>query len=139
VEALVPFRTSMPKDQWKSVVSHAAAQTPEPLLAEKALKELPAVVPDETRRKPAEKALKDLVSAAEKNEKERETGRKKFFALLEKPTSTREDFVSVLAKFGDAQADLVDQLVAASDALQQALTQTEWQELVRRISPPPGG
>jgi hypothetical protein len=140
VEALVPFRTSMPKDQWKTVVSHVAAQTPEPLLAEKALKELPAVVPDGTRRKPAEKALKDLVSAVEKNEKEREKGRQKFFSLLEKPTSNREEFVSVLAKFGDAQADLDDKLVEASDALQQALTQTEWQELVRRVSPPqPGG
>jgi len=139
VEALVPFRTSMPLDRWKAVVSHVAAQTPEPLLAEKALKELPAVVPDETRRKPAEKALKDLMSAVEKNEKEREKGRQKFFALLEKPTSTREEFVSVLAKFGDHQAELDDKLVAASDALQQALTEAEWRELVRRVSPPPTG
>jgi hypothetical protein len=139
VEALVPFRTSMPKDRWKSVVSHVAAQTPEPLLAEKARKELPAVVPDETRRKPAEKALKDLMSAVEKTESEREKGRQKFFALLEKPTSTREEFVSVLAKFGDQQAELDDKLVAASDALQQALTEAEWRELVRRVSPPPPG
>jgi len=139
VEALVPFRKSMPLDQWKTVVSQVAAQTPEPLLAEKALKELPSVVPDETRRKPAEKALKELLSAVEKNEKEREKGRNKIFALLEKPASTREDFVSVLAKFGDAQAELDDKLVAASDALQKSMTEAEWQELVRRVSPPPPG
>ena len=139
VEALVPFRKSMPLDQWKTVVSQVAAQTPEPLLAEKALKELPSVVPDETRRKPAEKALKELLSAVEKNEKEREKGRNKIFALLEKPTSNREEFISVLAKFGDAQAELDDKLVAASDALQKSMTEAEWQELVRRVSPPPPG
>ncbi len=136
VQALFPVRASMPKDPWKALVSQLAAQPPHTLLAEQALKELPAVVPDEARRKPAEKALKDLLSAAKDSDDDRVAGRKNVFALLEKPTSTLEDFVTVLAKYSDKQAKLDDKLVAASDALQQALTEAEWQELVRRLSKP---
>ena len=139
VQALFPVRASMAKDPWKALVAQLAVQPPHALLAEQALKELPAVVPDETRRKPAEKALKELVSAAKDNDDDREAGRKKIFALLEKPTSTLEDFVTVLAKYSDKQAKLDDKLVAASDVLQRALNEAEWQELVRRISKPVAG
>jgi len=139
VQALFPVRASMPKDAWKALVAQLAAQPPHALLAEQALKELPAVVPDETRRKPAEKALKELVSAAKDSDDDRQAGRKKVFELLEKPTSTLEDFVTVLAKYSDKQAKLDDKLVAASDALQRALNEAEWQELVRRLSKPAAG
>ena len=120
-------------------LAQLATQPTHPIIAEEALKELPAVVPDAARRQPAEKALKDLVSAAKDNEDYRQDGRKKFFALLDKPTSTLEDFVTVLAKWNDKQAKLDDKFVSATDALQKALTEAEWQELVRRLSKPAGG
>ena len=139
VQALFPVRAAMPKDRWKALVAPFAERPPQPLLAEEALKALPAVVPDEARRKPAEKALKELADTAKDVEDYRRGARKRVFDLLEKETSTLEDFVSVLAKYDDKQEKLDDRLAADTLALQRSLTAAEWQELVRRISRPPSG
>jgi hypothetical protein len=139
VQALFPVRAAMPKDQWKALVTPLAERPAQPLLAEEALKALPSVVPDEARRKPAEKALEQLADAAKDVEDYRRDARKRVFDLLEKETSTLENFVSVLAKYDDKQAKLDDRLAADTLALHQALTAAEWQELVRRISKPAGG
>ena len=137
-EALLSVRGSFPKDAWKMLVSHLAEGGSMPLLVDRAQKELPTVVADETRRATAGKALEDLAGAIKKDESERESGRKKFFSLLEKQSSTSDDFISSLEKFNDAQAKLDDRIVQGMGALEQALTPAEWDELVRRISRPPG-
>ena len=137
-EALLAVRGSFPKDQWKTLVEQLAAGGPMPLLVERAQKELPAVVPDGARRAPAEKALLDLATAIKKDEKERESARKKFFSLLEKEKSTSDDFISRLESFGNAEEKLDKGIAEGAGAVQAALTQAEWEELVRRISRPPG-
>ena len=116
-EALLAVRGSFPKERWKTLVEQVAASGSEPLLVGRAQKELPAVVTDEARRKPAEKALKVLASAVEKNARERESGRKKFLSLLEKQNSTRDDFVSKLASFDEAQSKLDDKIAERTGAL----------------------
>ena len=110
-----------------------------PRLVDQAKTELPGVVADETRRTTAGKALEDLAGAIKKDESERESGRKKFFSLLEKQSSTSDDFISSLEKFNDAQAKLDDRIVQGMGALEQALTPAEWDDLIRRISRPPVG
>lgn len=137
-EALLAVRASFPKDQWKALVEQLAAGGPMPLLVERAQKELPAVVPDATRRAPAEKALQDLATAIRKDEKERDSARKKFFSLLEKEKSTRDDFISRLESFGNAEEKLDKGIAEGAGAVQAALTRAEWDELVRRISSSPG-
>jgi len=137
-EALLAVRGSFPKDQWKTLVEQLAAGGPMPLLVERAQKELPAVVPDAARRAPAEKALLDLATVIKKDEKERESARKKFFSLLEKEKSTSDDFISRLESFGNAEEKLDKGIAEGAGAVQAALTQAEWDELVRRISRPPG-
>ena len=137
-EALLAVRGSFPKDQWKALVEQLAAGGPVPLLVERAQKELPAVVPDAARRAPAEKALLDLATVIKKDEKERESARKKFFSLLEKEKSTSDDFISRLESFGNAEEKLDKGIAEGAGAVQAALTQAEWDELVRRISRPPG-
>lgn len=137
-EALLAVRASFPKDQWKALVEQLAAGGPMPLLVERAQKELPTVVPDAARRAPAEKALSDLAGAIKKDEKERESARKKFFSLLEKEKSSGDDFISRLESFGNAEEKLDTAIAEGTGAVQAALTQAEWAELVRRISDPPG-
>ncbi len=136
-EALLAVRGSFPKERWKAVVENVAAEGPERLLVKQALKELPAVVADETRRKTAGKALEELADAVEKSARDRASGRRKFLSILEKDSTTRDDVVSKLASFDEAQAKLDDRLAESADALQRALTEAEWSELVRRISGPP--
>jgi hypothetical protein len=136
-EALLAVRGSFPKDQWKALVEQLAAGGSMPLLVERARKELPAVIPDAARRAPAEKALSDLAGAIRKGEKERESARKKFFSLLEKEKSTRDDFISRLESFNNAEEKLDDRIAEGAGAVQAALTPAEWAELVRRISSPP--
>ncbi len=137
-EALLAVRGSFPRERWKSIVEGLAAEGPERLLVEQARKELPAVVPDEARRKTAAKALKELADAVEKSARDRASGRKKFLSILKKESTTRDDVVSKLASFDEAQSELDDKLATSSGALQQALTEAEWAELVRRVSGPPG-
>ncbi len=135
-EALLAVRGSFPKEAWKTLVGHLSGGGSMPRLVDQAKKELPAVVADETRRTAAVKALEELASAIRKDESERESGRKKFFSLLEKQSSTSDDFISSLEKFNDSQAKLDDKIVQNVGALEQALTPAEWDELVRRISAP---
>ena len=137
-EALLAVRGSFAKEQWKSLVEQLAAGGPVPLLVERAQKELPAVVPDAARRAPAEKALLDLVTAIRKDEKERESARKKFFSLLEKEKSSSDDFISRLESFGNAEEKLDKGIAEGAGAVQAAMTREEWDELVRRISRAPG-
>ena len=137
-EALLAVRGSFPKDQWQKLVEQLAAGGPMPLLVEQAQKELPAVVPDAARRAPAEKALTDLATAIKKDAKERESARKKFFSLLEKEKSTSDDFISSLESFGNAEEKLDKAIAEGMGAVQAALTRAEWDDLVRRISRPPG-
>ncbi|MGE5347223.1 MAG: hypothetical protein ACM3JH_14820 [Acidithiobacillales bacterium] len=138
-DALLAVRGSFPKERWKSIVEGVAAEGPERLLVEQALKELPAVVADEARLKTAGKALKELADAVQKSARDRASGRKKLLSILAKESSTRDDVVSKLASFDEAQSKLDEKLAGSTGALQQALTETEWAELVRRISGPPGG
>ena len=137
-EALLAVRGSFPKEQWKTLVEQLAAGGAVPLLVERAQKELPAVIPDTARRAPAEKALLDLVTAIKKDEKERESARKKFFSLLEKEKSTSDDFISRLESFGNAEEKLDKGIAEGAGAVQAAMTRAEWDELVRRISQAPG-
>jgi hypothetical protein len=138
-EALLSVRGSFPKDAWKTLVSHLSEGGSMPRLVDQAKTVLPGVVADETRRATAVKALEDLAGAIKKDESERESGRKKFFSLLEKQSSTSDDFISSLEKFNDAQAKLDDRIVQGMGALEQALTPAEWDDLIRRISRPPVG
>ena len=137
-EALLAVRGSFPKERWTSLVEQVAAQGAEPLLVERARTELPAVVTDEARRQTAGKALKELADAVEKNARDRASGRKKFLSILGKQGTTRDDVVSKLVSFDEGQSKLDDKLAESAGALQQALTEAEWAELVRRISGPPG-
>jgi hypothetical protein len=137
-EALLAVRGSFPKDRWKALVVQVASGGSEPLLVERARKELSSVVTDEARFKDAEKALDELSDAVEKNARDRESGRKKFLSLLEKESSTRDDFVTALQHFDAAQAKLDDKIAQSTGALQQALTEAEWAELLRKISSPAG-
>jgi hypothetical protein len=138
-DALLAVRASFPKERWKSIVEGVAAEGPERLLVEQALTELPAVVTDEARRKTAGKALEELADAVEKSARDRASGRKKLLSILAKESSTRDDVVSKLASIDEAQSKLDEKLAESTGALQRALTETEWAELVRRISGPPGG
>ncbi|MFI5182348.1 MAG: hypothetical protein ACHQPI_13255 [Thermoanaerobaculia bacterium] len=137
-EALLSVRGSFPKEEWKTLVIHLSDVGGLPVIVEQAQKELAVVVKDEAHRKPAELALAELVTAVKKDQADRESARKKFFSLLEKQSSSRDDFVSGLEKFNDAQAKLDDKIVKSTGDLQSALTSEEWAELVRRISRPRG-
>ncbi len=121
-------------------MAQLAEQPTHPLLAEEALKQLPEVVPDAARRQPAEKALKEPRRAPRRTTRTTgRTGGRSSSRSSTTRTSNLEDFVSVLAKWDDKQAKLDDKLVESSGALQQALSEAEWQELVRRISKPVAG
>ena len=138
-EALLAVRGSFPKDQWRALVERLAAGGPMPLLVERAQKELPAVVPDAARRAPAEKALQDLAKAVQKDESERESARKKFFSLFEKEKSSSDYFISRLESFGNSEEKLDKAIAEGTGAVQAAMSRTEWDDLVRRISGPPSG
>lgn len=138
-EALLSVRGSFPKDAWKNLVTHLSEGGSMPRLVDQAKAELPAIMADEMRRAAAGKALEDLSGAIKKDESERESGRKKFFSLLEKQSSSSDDFISSLEKFNDSQAKLDDRIVRSMGALEQALTPVEWDDLVRRISALPPG
>ncbi len=139
VEALLAVRGSYPKEEWKSLVAQLSGGGSMPLLVERARGELLAVVPDESRRPAVQKILDGLRDALKENESDRESARKKVLALLEKQSSSWDDFVSALEKFHNAQAKLDDKIVKGTGALEEALTPAEWEELVRRISLPPPG
>ena len=106
-----------------------------PLLVDQAQRELLAVVADPARRSAAAKVLTDLAAEIKKGKTDPESARQKFLSLLEKKSSTRDDFISGLEKVNDAQEKLDDKVVDATTVLQRTLTAEEWTELVRRVSP----
>jgi hypothetical protein len=134
VEALLAVRGDFPKDQWKTLVEHFSANGPEPMIFEGVKTEIPSIMTDPARREKADKALKEMASVVERNSADRESARKELFRLLEKQSSKRDDFVSEFERFDKVQAKLDDRFSASVAALQQALTQAEWDELVQRIS-----
>lgn len=133
-EALLAVRGSFPKDEWKATVAQIGAEGM-PFLAERAQKELPAVVADPARRAAADKTLTDLAAAVRKHGADPNSARQKFLSLLEKKNSTRDDFITAVQKVSEAQEDLDQKVLDAVGSLQRTLTPEEWDELVRRISP----
>lgn len=135
-EALLTVRGSVPKEEWKAIVAQIGAGGGMPFVAEQAQKELPAVVADPARRASADKTLADLASAIRKHGADPSSARQKFLSLLEKKSSTRDDFISGLEKITDAQEKLDEKAVNGVVNLQRTLTPEEWDELVRRLSAP---
>jgi hypothetical protein len=135
-EALLAVRGTVPKEEWKSVVAQIGAGGGMPFLAEQAQKELPAVVADPARRASADKTLGELADAIRKHGADPASARKKFLSLLEKKSSTRDDFISGLEKITDAQEKLDEKAVNGVVNLQRTLTPEEWDELVRRLATP---
>ena len=93
---------------------------------------------DPARRASADKTLEDLAAAIKKHGADPESARKKFLSLLEKKSSTRDDFVSGMMKITEAQEKLDETVLNAVGNLQRTLTPEEWAELVKRL-PAPGG
>jgi hypothetical protein len=137
-EALLAVRSSFPKDEWNAIVAQLGAGGGMPFLAEQARKELPAVVADPARAASADKTLADLAAAIRKHGTDPGSATKKFLALLEKKSSTRDDFISGLEKITEAQEKLDDKVLDAVSNLQRTLTPAEWDELVRRLAPAVG-
>ena len=135
-EALLAVRGSVPKEEWKAVVAQFGASGGVPPLVEQIAKELPSAVADPARRDAAAKTLADLSAAFHKHGADPESAQKRFLSLLEKKSSTRDDFVSGLEKLAEAQEKLDDKVVDATGALQRTLTTEEWDDLVKRVSPP---
>lgn len=135
-EALLAVRGAVPKDEWKAVLAQVGAGGGMPFLAEKAQKELPAVVADPGRRAAADKTLADLAAAVRKQGADPASARQKFLSLLEKKGSTRDDFISGLEKVTAAQEKLDQKVVDGVGSLQRTLTPEEWDELVGRLGPP---
>ncbi len=135
-EALLAVRGAVPKEEWKAIVGELAASGGIPSLVESARKELPNAVPDPARRAAAGKVLDDLSAAIRKSGTDPASARQKFFALLEKKGSTKQDFISAYEKVNDAQEKLDDRVLDGVSNLQRTLRPEEWDDLVRRISPP---
>lgn len=135
-EALLAVRGTVPKEEWKSIVAQVGAGGGMPFLAEQARTELPAVVADPARRASADKTLADLAAAIQKHGADPNSARQKFLSLLEKKSSTRDDFISGLEKITDAQEKLDEKVLNGVSNLQRTLTPEEWDELVRRLAPP---
>lgn len=135
-EALLAVRGSAPKEEWKAIVAQVAGTGGVPTLVDQISKELPTAVADPARRDAATKTLEDLSAAFRKHGADPESAQKKFLALLEKKSSTRDDFVSGLEKLAEAQEKLDDKVIDATGALQRTLTPEEWDGLLRRVSPP---
>jgi hypothetical protein len=135
-EALLAVRGSVPKEEWKTIVSELSAGSGLPSIVDVARKELPAAVADPARRAAAGKVLDELSAAFRKSSTDPEAARQKFYALLEKKGSTKEDFISAYEKLTDAQEKLDNQVLDGVANLRRTLTPEEWDELARRISPP---
>jgi len=133
-EALLAVRGSFPKDEWKMIVAQIGAAGM-PFLADQARKELPAVVADPARRASADETLAKLAAAIEKHGSDPESARKRFLALLEKKSSTRDDFVTALQKINEDQENLDETVLNAVGNLQRTLTAEEWDALVGRLPP----
>jgi hypothetical protein len=137
-ETLLAVRGSVPKEEWKTIVAQVGAGGGMPFLAEQARGALPAVVADPARRASADKTLEDLAAAIRKHASDPTSVRQKFLSLLEKKSSTRDDFVSGMMKITEAQEKLDEKVLNALSNLQRTLTPEEWDELVKRL-PAPGG
>jgi hypothetical protein len=136
-EALLAVRGTVPKEEWKAIVEEIGAGGM-PFLAAEAQKQLPEVVSDPARRASADKVLADLSAAIKKRGADPNSARRKFLTLLEKKSSTQDDFISALEKVTEAQEKLDDKVLDATSALQRTLTPEEWDELVRRLAVPGG-
>jgi len=136
VEALLAVRASVPKDEWKAIVAQVGAGGGMPFLAEKAQKELPAVVSDPARRASADKTLADLAADLKKQGADPNSAGQKFLSLLEKKSSTKDDFITGMEKVTAAQEKLDQKVLDGLSNLQRTLTPEEWDELVRRLAAP---
>ena len=136
VEALLAVRASVPKDEWKAIVAQVGAGGGMPFLAEKAQKELPAVVSDPARRASADKTLADLAADLKKQGADPNSAGQKFLSLLEKKSSTKDDFITAMEKVTAAQEKLDQKVLDGLSNLQRTLTPEEWDELVRRLAAP---
>ena len=136
VEALLAVRSTVPKEEWKAIVAQVGAGGGMPFLAEKAQKELPAVVSDPARRASADKTLADLAAALKKQSADPNSAGQKFLSLLEKKNSTKDDFITATEKLTAAQEKLDQKVLDGLSNLQRTLTPEEWDELVRRLAAP---
>jgi hypothetical protein len=136
VEALLAVRATVPKDEWKAIVAQVGAGGGMPFLAEKAQKELPAVVSDPARRASADKTLADLAAALKKQGADPDSAGQKFLSLLDKKNSTKDDFITAMEKLTAAQEKLDQKVMDGLSNLQRTLTPEEWDELVRRLAAP---
>jgi hypothetical protein len=136
VEALLAVRATVPKDEWKAIVAQVGAGGGMPFLAEKAQKELPAVVSDPARRASADKTLADLAAALKKQGADPDSAGQKFLSLLDKKNSTKDDFITAMEKLTAAQEKLDQKVLDGLSNLQRTLTPEEWDELVRRLAAP---
>jgi hypothetical protein len=136
VEALLAVRATVPKEEWKAIVAQVGAGGGMPFLAEKAQKELPAVVSDPARRASADKTLADLAAALKKQGADPKSAGQKFLSLLEKKSSTKDDFITAMEKLTAAQEKLDQRVTDGISNLQRTLTPEEWDELVRRLAAP---
>jgi hypothetical protein len=139
-EALLSVRASVPKEEWKAILDQAGGTGGGmPFMAEQAKKELPAVVADPGRRASADRILTDLAAAIRKKGADPVSARQKFMSLLEKKSSTRDDFVTALMKLTEAQEKLDETVLNGLGALQRTLAPPEWEELARRLAAAAGG
>ena len=136
VEALLAVRSTVPKEEWKAIVAQVGAGGGMPFLAEKAQKELPAVVSDPARRASADKTLGDLAAALKKQGADPNSAGQKFLSLLDKKNSTKDDFITAMEKLTAAQEKLDQKVMDGLSNLQRTLTPEEWDELVRRLAAP---
>jgi len=136
VEALLAVRATVPKEEWKAIVAQVGAGGGMPFLAEKAQKELPAVVADAGRRASADKTLADLAAALKNKGADPNSAGQKFLSLLEKKSSTKDDFITAMEKVTAAQEKLDQKVLDGLSNLQRTLTPEEWDELVRRLAAP---
>ena len=136
VEALLAVRATVPKEEWKAIVAQVGAGGGMPFLAEKAQKELPAVVSDPARRASADKTLADLAADLKKQGADPNSAGQKFLSLLEKKSSTKDDFITGMEKVTAAQEKLDQKVLDGLSNLQRTLTPEEWDELVRRLAAP---
>lgn len=136
VEALLAVRATVPKEEWKAIVTQVGAGGGMPFLAEKAQKELPAVVADAGRRASADKTLADLAAALKKQGADPSSAGQKFLSLLDKKNSTKDDFITAMEKVTAAQEKLDQKVLDGLSNLQRTLTPEEWDELVRRLAAP---
>ncbi len=137
-DALLAVRGAVPKDEWKAIVAQVRTSGGMPFVAEQARRELPAVVPDAARRAAADKRLAEPEAAIRKHDADPASARAKFLSLLEKKSSTKDDFITGLEKLTEAQEKLDDKVVDGVGALQRTLTPEEWDDLVRRLAPAGG-